>query len=380
MKVSKLRMRKVLNSKSLPTIEVETEVKNKLIRTAVPSGTSVGKYEVKTLSVERALRIFPTIRRRFEKKEFSSIEEVDSLLKELDGTKNFSRIGGNVALAISSVFLKAFTIKEGLEVFEYLGGKKLPRPLCNVAGGWGKENEIQEFLLYPQKQRRYSSSIFRIAKAYVELGKLLKKYDKTFKFGKNYESAWVASLPTEKLLSLIKKVSNGLVIGLDVAANDRWDGRKYLKRSKEQHFKFLSALVKRFDIAYVEDPFHEDDFDSFAEFLSKHRKILVCGDDLLATNPKRLEVALKKKSVNAVIVKPNQIGTITDTIEFVKKAKKNNVKTVMSHRSGTTDDTLFAHLAVGLECDFAKFGVSGERIVKLNELIRIEEKLSVKEL
>jgi enolase len=377
MKIKDLKIRKILNTKSQETIEIEAKTKKGIVKTSVPQGTSKGKYEAKYLPIKTVLKNFQKIKKYFINKEFRSQEEVDLLLRKLDKTRNFSKIGGNLALGISSVALKAFALDDEQQVYEYLGGKKLPKLLANVAGGWGKGNEIQEFLVMPVKQKSFSKNVFKIAELYIELGKILKSKDRNFRFSKNYESGWVTSLSTNKLLDIISDLVQGknLTIGLDVAASDRWNGKKYIKRSPKQHFDFISELVDKYNLKFIEDPFHEDDFDSFAEFLSKHRKILVCGDDLLATNPKRLELALRKNSVNAVIVKPNQIGTITDTMEFVKKAKKNNVKTIMSHRSGTTDDTLFAHLAVGLECDFAKFGVSGERIVKLNELIRIEEKL-----
>jgi enolase len=125
----------------------------------------------------------------------------------------------------------------------------------------------------------------------------------------------------------------------------------------------------------LEDPFHEDDFNSFAKIKEKLKNVLVCGDDLLVTNINRLKIAIKNNSINAAIVKPNQIGTITDTIKFVKEAKKNNIATIMSHRSGETEDSLICHLAVGLNCDYVKFGISGERVIKINEMIRIEEKI-----
>ena len=377
MKFERLKIRKVLNTKSNLTIEVEGKFNKGTVRDSVPAGTSAGKHEVVSLPVDRVIRKFKLLKKKFEGVEFSSLEEVDSLLHEIDGTENFSKIGGNLALAISYVFLKGFALNEGLEVFEYLGGKKLPKPLCNVAGGWGKESEIQEYLIYPKVQRSIAASIFKIAEVYRQLGKMFKKYDKTFNMGKNYESAWAVRLDAKKILTIISKAieGKGLVIGLDVAASDRWDGKTYVGRSEKEHYTFLKRLVKRFGIGYVEDPFHEDDFETFAKFTKEMKRVMVCGDDLLVTNVKRLETALKNKSVNTVLVKPNQIGTVSDTIAFVKMAKKHGLKTVLSHRSGETDDAIIAHLAVGLETDYAKFGTSGERVVKLNELIRIEEKI-----
>ena len=370
MEVKDLKLRKILATNSKETVEVELVTERGSIRSSVPIGTSVGKYEVKWLEVNKVLKIFPKIKKRLKSKEFHSQDEVDLELKKLDGTPNFSRIGGNLALGISSAFLKAFTLGNDQEVFEYLGGKKLPKPLCNVAGGW-VDSEIQEFLVFPKKQRSFREEIFKIAEFYLKLGESLRKKDKSFKFSKNYESAWVSNLRTEEILDLIKKEAKkyGLLIGVDVAGN-------YSGRKKEGQFDFISSLIKKFSLKYVEDPFEESDFKSFASLQKKFKKVIVCGDDLIATNPRRLKLAIKKKAVSGVIVKPNQVGTISDTIKVVGEAKRHKITTIISHRSGETEDTLICHLAVGLESEFAKIGISGERIVKINELIRIEEKIA----
>lgn len=378
MKVKNLKMRKILNTKCEPTVEIELEINRGKVKSSVPSGTSVGKYEAKSLSIEKVFKNFQKIKRKLIR-EFKKQEEVDDLLKKLDGTKNFSRLGGNLSLAISSAFLKAFALNEGLEVFEYLGGKKLPKILANVAGGWGEESEIQEFLLFPKKQRSFTVNAFKIADTYIKLGKILKKKDRRFKFGRNYESGWITSLSTEKLLQTILNLTKnkGISMGLDIAASDRWDGKRYIKRKPKEHFNFIVKLIKKFKLGFIEDPFHEDDFMNFSLLTKKFsRKLMICGDDLLATNIERLKLALKKNAINTVLIKPNQVGTISDTIAFVKLAKKHRMKTVISHRSGTTDDPIISHLGVGLECDYAKIGISGERIIKINELIRIEEKLN----
>jgi len=166
-----------------------------------------------------------------------------------------------------------------------------------------------------------------------------------------------------------------LRIGMDVAATDRWNGRTYVGRIKEKHRDFMTKLIEDFNVLFMEDPFHEDDFDSFSWLTENYKDILVCGDDLYATNPERLKMGIEKNATNSILIKPNQIGTITDVIKVVDMAKKHKMTTVISHRSGTTDENLLCHLAVGLECDLAKFGISGERIIKINELLRIEEKL-----
>jgi len=376
LKVKGMSVRKILATNCKPTIELELEIEKGIVKSSVPMGTSTGKHEVQSFAVHHIVKNFPEIKKHFLGKEFKSQEEVDLKLKSIDGTKNFGMIGGNLALAISSSFLKAFALNDGKEVFEYLPGKKMPRLLANLAGGWGEESEIQEFLVFPEKQKSFKEAVFRIANAYLDLGFALKEEDKTFKFSKNYESGWVTNLSTRRTLELLSKACReyDLRIGMDVGATDRWNGKTYLGRSLEEHRQFISGLIEDFNIKFMEDPFQEDDFDSFSWLTKQFKNVLVCGDDLYATNPERLRIGIEKKATNSILVKPNQIGTITDVIKVMDMAKKDKMITVMSHRSGTTDENLLSHLAVGLGSDLVKYGISGERIIKINELIRIEEK------
>lgn len=376
LKVKGMTIRKILATNCKPTIELELEIEKGIVKSSVPMGTSTGKYEVQSFSVHHIVKNFPEVKKHFIGKEFKSQEEVDLKLKSIDGTKNFGMIGGNLVLAISSSFLKAFALNNDKEVFEYLPSKKMPRLLANLAGGWGEESEIQEFLVFPEKQKSFKEAVFRIANAYLDLGYALKEEDKTFKFSKNYESAWVTNLSTRRILELLSIVCKeyDLRIGMDVGATDRWDSKTYLGRNLKEHKKFISGLIEDFNIKFIEDPFQEDDFDSFAWLTKQFKNVLVCGDDLYATNPERLRIGIEKKATNSILVKPNQIGTITDVMKVMEMAKKHKMTTVMSHRSGTTDETLLSHLAVGLGSDLVKYGISGERIIKINELIRIEEK------
>jgi enolase len=371
MKVKQIKLREILATNSKRTIEVEIETNKGRARYGVPMGTSTGKYEVKSYPFEHIAKSFSLIKNHFIGRNFSSQEEVDNEIKKIDGTNDFRNIGGNLALGISASFLKGFALESGVEVFEYLGGRLLPKPLCNLAGGW-HDSEIQEFLVFPKAQKSFKQEIFNIASIYLELEKLLEKEDKKFLHGKNLESAWTTSLKTEKILDLLLKHFQGrnIHLGVDVAGN-------YNKRSPKQQYTFMSKLITRYNLKYVEDPFKEDEFELFASLKRSNRNVFVCGDDLIATNLLRLEEALRRDAINAIIVKPNQIGTITDVKKVVEYAKRHNVLTVMSHRSGETEDALIAHLAVGLECDLAKIGISGERICKINEFIRIEDKLNI---
>ncbi len=407
-----LKIRKVFATNSIPTLEVELTTKDGTVKSAVPMGTSTGKHEAVSLPVDDAIRKFSMVGRYFRTNSFTDMEDVDATLHSIDDTDNFRNIGGNLALAVSSVFLKAFAMDADLEVFEYvyniykkviqkhdgkLGKPDMPMPICNMIGGWhGKsasaQSNIQEFLLLPVHQKSFSSSMNRMMESYMIIGKQLANEDENFMYGKNLESAWTTQLSIDEILDILSRVAgkNLFKIGLDVAASDIWDGRHYVynrrngvgnivqeKLIRTEQLNFIEDLSMRYPIEYIEDPFEQGDYVSHAILLQHTTKnnLMICGDDLYATNVGRLQVGIENKSTNAVIVKPNQVGTITDTMKFVELAKKNGMKTIMSHRSGETDDNLISHLAVGMDCDYVKFGTSGERVVKINELLRIEEKM-----
>lgn len=389
MYIKNLKIRKILASNAEFSLEAEIETEKVRVRASVPIGTSKGKFEASSLSVAKAMEAFSFIRRHFLRLSLDGIEDVDELLKTIDKTENFKRIGGNLALAISSAFLKAFASQEGKEVFEYIAEvarttPSIPRPICNVVGGGkhGGSTEIQEFQLMAIHQNSFLESVERISKAYHAIAKELEKRDRLFLHSKNLESAWVTSLGHEEILEILSKFCDtSIKIGLDFAASHFWDGNFYryeslgVKLNSQEQLSFIHNLTKRFPIYFIEDPFHENDFVSFASLTSLLPNKLVCGDDLYTTNVRRLEQGLDIRATNCVLIKPNQVGTISDTIEFFKLARAHNLKTVFSHRSAETEDTLIAHLAIGLGADYIKFGIAGERALKLNEIIRIEEML-----
>ncbi|MDI6798645.1 MAG: hypothetical protein QMD12_01445 [Candidatus Aenigmarchaeota archaeon] len=385
--VKNLRIREVFATTTEKTIEVELETKKGIVRSSIPIGTSRGKYEVKFLPVENVIKKFLMIRRRFTGEEIRTQEEVDSLLRMIDKTQDLREIGGNLALAISSVFLKALAFENDMEVFEFLskGKTTIPKPICNVAGGWKEsgKSDVQEYLFLPVHQKSFLDSVTKIANAYRQTASMLVQKDPNFAFSKNLESAWVTKLDIESTLKILDRVAteNLLKIGLDFAASQLWNGNEYvysnsgLKLSRTEQISFVEDLTKRYPISYVEDPFHEDDFVSFSTLTHRIEPRIVCGDDLYATNLERLKLGIRNKASNGIVIKPSQVGTISDTIKVVNEAKKNKMITIMSHRSGETEDTLICHLAVGLGCEYVKFGISGERTVKINEMLRIEEKL-----
>jgi len=403
-KIKSLKAREILDSRGNPTIEVEIEIEGGRVRAAAPSGASRGKNEAVAFpegGVRASLEIlrkevFPKLVGREAEKQ----QEIDSLLHEIDGTPNFSRIGGNAAVAISMAVAKAAALYHGLPLYKYLNAKacSLPFPLGNVIGGGahaGKATpDIQEFHVLPVGAKTFAQAAFANAKVHKKLKGLIEKKDSLFAGGKGDEGAWAAKLTSEEALELLTKAveevekEDGIKIalGLDLAASGLWDGRNYRYsregkvRTETDQLDFLVSLVEKYHLLFLEDPLHEEDFEGFAELTKRvGKKCIVCGDDLYVTNPSRIKKGMEMKASNAVLIKPNQIGTLTDTLQAVELTKKAGCLPVISHRSGETPDETISHLAVGWGCPIIKTGaVGGERIAKLNELIRIEEELGAK--
>jgi enolase len=242
-----------------------------------------------------------------------------------------------------------------------------------------KKPDFQEFLLIP-KFKSVKQSFELNKKIKQEVARKLKDKDKKFFCKKNDENAWETSLNEKEILDILKSFEVDL--GLDVAASSFYKRKKYLyenpmlKRTEEEQLDYLYNLIKNFNLFYVEDGFYEEDFENFSKLLAKRPNTLIVGDDLTTTNEKRFERALKEKSINAIIVKPNQIGSLIEVKKVCEMAKKNNIKIVFSHRSGETEENILADLAFGFQADFFKCGITGkEREAKLKRLVEIEDSL-----
>lgn len=389
-----IELRKILDSRGNPTVEADIYTAGGFGRSAAPSGASTGSLEAKVRPVDEALdnaiaNLIPALIGM----DSCDQEGFDEQLRDIDGTADFSGIGANIAVALSLANAKAAALSMDLPLFRYLGGafaKELPLPLGNVIGGGAHaENatEIQEFLVVPGGAADTEEAVFANAAVHRHVKNLLKKKGKSC--GKGDEGAWAPQIDDALAFELIAEAT-GLVademnvevdMGLDIAASQMWDGNsyKYRKtvRSTEDQIAYIAELVDKYNLVYVEDPLHEDDFDAFAELNSQiGERCLVCGDDIFVTQVDRIRQGIEKDAANCVLIKPNQVGTLTDTFEAVRLAHTHGLDTVMSHRSGETTDTTIAHLATAFSCVFLKCGVvGGERIAKLNELIRIEEQL-----
>jgi enolase len=395
--------RKIFNSRGEETLEVDITTTAGFGRASAPSGASRGKAEVVPYpegGVGQAIRkVEELIAPELIGMNAEEQEQIDILLHKIDGTKDFRNIGGNTAYSVSLATADAASSSYGMPLFQQLGGylaSELPYPLGNVLGGGrhahGKAPDIQEFLVLPLKAASFSEAAKANVLVHKRVGSLLKKSDESFTGGRGDEGAWAPSMKNEDALKIMMKACKEVSeesgvkcgVGVDMAASTLWRpkekryvyARDEVERNAEDQVEFVLRLIKDYNLAYVEDPFHEEDFESFVELTKKVKKCLICGDDLFVTNKQRLARGVRVGAANAVIIKTNQVGTLTDAWETTKMVRKARYVPVMSHRSGETTDVHLAHLAVAFQCPIIKTGViPGDRAAKINELIRVEEAL-----
>lgn len=409
--IKKITARKILDSRGNPTIEVDVVVgEGEAVgfgRAAAPSGASKGKHEVVAFPAggpdESVKLVREVVASKLVGKPADKQEDIDLLLHEIDGTSNFSRLGGNAAVAVSMAVAKAAASLVGVPLYRYLGGEgasQLPYPIGNVLGGGAHAGkmapDIQEFLVISVGARKYIDAAFGNAAVHKKVRAAIEIKDKTFTGGKGDEGAWAPNLDSLQAMEIVSQACEqasdevGFEIrpSLDFAASSLYDETKqeyiYKREGKSrdtgEQIEFIIDLIKTYKLFFVEDPLQEEDFEGFAELTRKVGKdCLICGDDLYVTNVERIQRGIKIGATNAVLIKPNQIGTLSDTLAAIKLTKKHKYTPVISHRSGETADETIAHLAVAWGCPIIKTGVvGGERIAKLNELIRIEEELGAK--
>jgi enolase len=394
--ICEIQLRKILDSRGNPTVEADIYTENGFGRSAAPSGASTGLYEAKVVepdvAIEQALKnLIPSLIGEDSRDQVI----IDGILRDVDGTADFSTIGANVAVAISLANARAAASSLGMELFQYLGGvfvPSLPLPIGNVIGGGAHaENatEIQEFLVVATGASGPKDAVFANAAVHRKIKELLKEQGKSC--GKGDEGAWAPQLRDEEAFELVNEAVSevsdvldlSIRIGLDLAASQLWndDGTYHYRdrvRTPEEQIAYICELVDRYDLIYVEDPLHEEDFSGFADLTAQvGERCLVCGDDLFVTSSSRIVEGIEQGSANCVLIKPNQVGTLSDTFDAIHLAHSSGMDTVMSHRSGETTDMTIAHLATAFRCIFLKTGVvGGERTAKLNELIRIEEQIA----
>jgi enolase len=390
--IQMIRLRTILDSRGNPTVEAEVWTENGLGRAAAPSGASTGAHEARALpakeAVEEALvRLVPSLI----SEDAADQIRFDELLREMDGTRDFSSIGANVAVALSLANARAAASALGLPLFRYLGGifvTEIPLPLGNVIGGGAHApgaTEIQEFLVVPTGAADSREAVFANAAVHRRVKENLAA--RGLACGKGDEGAWAPQIDDRSAFEVVREAVDGVSddlkisinMGIDVAASQLYSDGRYryrdADRSTGDQIAYMTELIDTYGLVYVEDPLHEDDFSGFSELTRQvNDRCLICGDDLFVTSTERIMAGIEAGSADCVLVKPNQVGTLTDTVEAVRLAHRHGMETVMSHRSGETTDDTIAHLAAAFGCIFLKSGViGGERTAKLNELIRIEE-------
>ncbi|SNR55471.1 phosphopyruvate hydratase [Halorubrum vacuolatum] len=395
-RITSVSLRRILESRGNPTVEADVLTESGGFgRAAAPSGASTGEFEAIELPPTEAIasareHAIPRLEGLFAGDQRS----VDGALRAADGTEDFSAIGANSAVAISMAAAKAAADVLGAPLYQHLGGAfrgdNFPTPLGNVIGGGEHAKEathIQEFLAAPVGAPSVAEAVFANATVHGTVADILD--ERGVPAAKGDEGAWAPPISDAEAFEVVEEavervedeVGFEVRFGLDVAAAELYDADEEVyvygdeTKSADEQVEYIAELVDEYDLAYVEDPFDENDYEAFTALTERvGDRTLVCGDDLFVTNVKRLQKGIDMDAANSILIKPNQIGTLSDTFDAVELAHRNEMECAISHRSGETEDTTIAHLAVATDAAFIKTGsVGGERTAKLNELIRIAD-------
>ena len=399
--ISSLKGRIVYNSRGSKSIEIDVISDNKFLgRACAPSGASVGSHEVPSFldnDPELTLRVFNSNISKFIGVESSNPKTITEILRSIDNSGNFSKIGGSVAYGLSIAAAASASLSLNMPLFEMLnrnGPFRFPYPLGNVVGGGSHAGpgtpDIQEVLVCPIGARNIMEALEMNFNIHKEVRVLLEKIDNRFTYGRGDEGAWAPILNNDEAVSVVAeaiensdlKLGKEVGLGIDFASSSLWDSKKNhynyarqgLVRNTEEQIDFVEDLIKNYHLIYAEDPVHEDDFESMAQITEKNKNCLVTGDDMLVTNAQRVIEASKYGACSGAILKVNQAGTLNDALDFAESCTKNNIKIITSHRSGESVDAHIAHIALATSSKMIKTGiVGGERVSKLNELLRLSE-------
>ena len=407
-KIKKIKGRQIFDSRGNPTIEVDITLEDDSFgRASVPSGASTGAYEAyelrdgeQTLSGKTVLKAVEGINTEISNvlcgMEASAQEEIDNKMIELDSTNNKSRLGANAILGVSLASSRAQANSEGKHLFEYLNSSDsyiLPVPMMNLINGGAHSNNslfIQEFMIMPVSAETFNHAIITGSEIFHSLKSLLE--NDGFSTNVGDEGGVAPDLKTsEDALSYLCKaiekagyrLEEDIVFALDIAASELYnDGQYFLSNdnasSSDDLIDMWEDLTKKYPIFSIEDPLHEDDWDGWVNLNERiGKKTQIVGDDLFVTNSERLKIGIEKNAANSILIKVNQIGTITETLETINIAKNNKYSCVISHRSGETEDTFIADLSVSTNSGQIKTGsmTRSDRVAKYNQLIRIESDL-----
>ena len=409
-KITNIKSRQVFDSRGIPTIESEVFLDDGNVASAiVPSGASTGTHEAfelrdidnKKYLGKSVLQAIEKVNGEIAKALFGQSPEeqnnIDQILIDLDGTEQKKRLGANAILSVSLAVNKVSAISKDIPLYKNIGNEKtLPLPLMNIINGGAHANNslrIQEFMIRPDKAKSFKEAVQICFLVIQKLKSLISNKNLPTTVGD--EGGFAPSFSSndiaiEFILEAISKAGfvpgKDISICLDVAANELFKDKKYAINSPqyisaEKTIEYYLSLIKRYPIKSIEDPFFEEDWESWINFTKlTDKELQVVGDDLFTTNEKRLTKGIKEKAANAILIKLNQIGTLTETIKVINLAHKHNYKTIISHRSGDSEDTFIADLAVATNSSQIKTGSlsRSERVAKYNRLLRIEDELGNK--
>lgn len=407
-KIQNVHAREVLDSRGNPTVEVEVTLGNGIMgRAIVPSGASTGIHEALELrdndtnrylgkgTLTAVANVNTSIKNEIIDKEFADYRALDEILLKLDGTENKSKLWANAILWTSMAFVVACAKTEGKRIYEYIWGNEwttLPFPMMNILNGWSHADnnvDIQEFMIVPVGAPNFHEGLRMGAEVFHHLKKILK--DKKYNTGVGDEGGYAPNLGSNEealqvIMQAIEKAgyTGKIKLALDCAASEFYKDGMYVLEWEWRTLNYTELVqlyksrVEKYPIMSIEDGMAEDDFDGRKEITKElNDKIMLVGDDLFVTNMKRLQMGIDKNMANAILIKLNQIWSVSETVDCVRMAQNHGMNAIMSHRSGESEDTFIADLAVALNTGFIKTGSASrtDRICKYNQLLRIEEHL-----
>ena len=400
-KITSLTGRILYNSRGSKTIEVDIIADNKFLgRVCAPSGASVGKYEAVSFpnnKPEQSLTILNENSEKFLGSDASDLKLIHDTIKSIDNSDNYSKIGGACAFAITIAAAQAAANSLEIPLYSIINKDdelKFPFPLGNILGGGAHAGpgtpDIQEVLVASIGAKGIQEAIDTNLQVHKELRNLIQKEDPTFTNGRGDEGGWAPKFDNEKALEISTKAIENLgftlgkevALGIDFASSTQWNENKgkYIydragfENDSGQQIDFAAKMIDKYKLIYAEDAVHEEAFEDMAILTKKFPDRMITGDDLTVTNTKILDKAIAHGSCNAAILKVNQAGSLFDALEFAKMANENNIKLITSHRSGESTDSQISHIGIGTKSKLLKVGiVGGERVAKLNELIRLSE-------
>ncbi len=417
-KIKSIKAQEILDSRGNPTIQTQVILDDGAIGiSSVPSGLSVGKYEAVELRdkdmgrfgglgvLKATANVNDKISPKLVGMEAGDQRNIDHTMVTLDGTSNKASLGANSILSVSQAVCKAAAFSQKMSLYRYINNlgkafnlptsiEKMPTPTFNILNGGrhGAGNlDIQEFMVIPPTSKSYHEGLELGVAVYNALRQVLINKNAIHSLGDEggfapnlFNNVDALEILREAILKLNIRLGYDIFLGLDSAANNFMSGNSYKLKDRPTPFStaelvnYYKELNNQYKLLLLEDPFGEDDWDGWIKLSQElENLVVIVGDDLIATNPERLKLAVSKKAVTGVLVKPNQIGTVTEVLWLVEQAKKNNITTIVSHRSGETNDTFIADLAIAVAADYVKFGAParGERVAKYNRLLEIEREL-----